>query len=70
MSSQVRQIARASRSRVAQGQERLKVYRKLLYHAARVLGQARRFAERLPRGASMPDGLVQQAALEDATSLP
>ena len=42
---QVRQIARASRSRVVQGQERLKSsYRKLLYHTARVLGQAKRFA--------------------------
>lgn len=31
---QVRQIARSSRSRVPQGQERLKVcYRKLLYHS-------------------------------------
>src|SRR5881398_1958532 len=38
----VRQIARASRSRVPQGQERLKTcYRKLLYHTARVVGQAK-----------------------------
>jgi IS5 family transposase len=38
---QVRQIARASRSRVAQqGQERLKAcYRTLLYHAAREIAQ-------------------------------
>jgi hypothetical protein len=42
---QVRQIARASRSRVPQGQERLKAcYRTLLYHTARVVGQAKRFA--------------------------
>ena len=35
----VREIARASRSRAAQGQERLKSsYRTLLYHAAGIVG--------------------------------
>jgi IS5 family transposase len=62
----VREIARASRSRVAQGQERLKVsYRKLLYHTARVVGQARRFAEELgtgrKRARSVPGRIALQA---------
>lgn len=49
---QVRQIARASRSRVPQqAAERLKsCYRKLLYHTARVPGQAKRFAEEVATG--------------------
>ena len=62
---QVRQIARASRSRVAPGQERLKSsYRKLLYHAARVVGQARRFAEEVANGRKHARGLVQQNVLQ------
>jgi IS5 family transposase len=62
---QVRQIARASRSRVAQGQERLKAsYRKLLYHTARVVGQAKRFAEEIARGRKHARGLQQQIRLE------
>ncbi len=62
---QVRQIARASRSRVAQGQERLKAsYRKLLYHTARVLGQAKRFAEQIATGRKHAHGLVQQLRLD------
>jgi IS5 family transposase len=47
----VLEIARASRSRVAQGQERMKTcYRKLLYHTARVVGQAKRFAQEVATG--------------------
>ena len=63
---QVRQIARASRSRVPQqGQERLKAsYRKLLYHTARVVGQAKRFAEELASGRKRGRGLAEQNRLE------
>ena len=63
---QVRQIARASRSRVVQqGQERLKAsYRKLLYHAARVVGQARRFVQDVDTGRKRARGLVEQIRLE------
>jgi len=63
---QVRQIARASRSRVVQqGQERLKAcYRTLLYHTARVVGQAKRFAEDLASGRKQARGLVDQIRLE------
>jgi IS5 family transposase len=62
---QVRQIARSSRSRVPQGQERLKAcYRKLLYHTARVLGQAKRFAEEVATGRKSARSLVQQIGLE------
>jgi IS5 family transposase len=62
---QVRQIARASRSQVAQGQERLKAsYRKLLYHTARVVGQAKRFAEEIATGRKHARGLQQQIRLE------
>jgi transposase, IS5 family len=62
---QVRQIARSSRSGVAQGQERLKVcYRKLLYHTARVVGQAKRFAEEVATGRKRARGLLEQVSLE------
>jgi transposase, IS5 family len=62
---QVRQIARSSRSRVAQGQERLKVcYRKLLYHTACVVGQAKRFAEEIATGRKRARGLLEQISLE------
>lgn len=63
---QVRQIARTSRSRVPQrGQERLKSgYRKLLYHSARVVGQAKRFAEDVAAGRKHARELVQQIALQ------
>ena len=61
----VRRIAQASRSRVAQGQERLKCnYRKLLYHCARVLGQAKRFAEEVASGRKRASGLLEQIALD------
>jgi len=63
---QVRQIARSSRSRIPQrGQERLKVcYRKLLYHTARVVGQAKRFAAEVVTRRKRAGGLLQQIALE------
>jgi IS5 family transposase len=62
---QVRQIARSSRSRVAQGQERLKVsYRKLLYHTARVVGQAKRFAAEVAAGRKRAHGPLEQIRLE------
>jgi IS5 family transposase len=62
---QVRQIARASRSRMAQGQERLKSsYGKLLYHTARVVGQAKRFAEEVATGRKGARDLLGQIGLE------
>jgi transposase, IS5 family len=63
---QVRQIARSSRSRIPQrGQERLKVcYRKLLYHTARVVGQAKRFAAEVATRRKRAPSLLQQIALE------
>jgi IS5 family transposase len=62
---QVRQIARSSRSRVVQGHERLKAsYRKLLYHTARVVGQAQRFAEEVATGRKCAHGLLEQITLE------
>jgi transposase, IS5 family len=65
VSYQVRQIARASRSRVPQGQERLKAYyRKLLYHSARVVGQAKRFAEEVEAGRKRARSVLEQTRLE------
>lgn len=62
---QVRQIARASRSRVAQGQARLlEPYRKLLYHTARVVGQARRFAADIATGRKRARNSAQQRRLQ------
>lgn len=62
----VREIARASRSR-AQGQERMKVsYRKLLYHTARVVGQAKRFAEEVAAGRKRAHNILDQVRLEAA----
>jgi len=62
---QVQQIARSSRSRMPQGQERLKVsYRKLLYHTARVLGQAKRFAAEVAAGRKRAHGPLEQISLE------
>ncbi len=61
----VREIARASRSRVPQGQERLKTsYRKLLYHTARVVAQAKRFAEEVASGRKRARERLQQVCLE------
>ena len=62
---QVRQIARASRSRVVQGQERLlDPYRKLLYHTARVVGQAKRFAADIATGRKRARSSAQQRRLQ------
>lgn len=61
------EIARASRSRVPQGQERMKVcYRKLLYQTARVVGQARRFADEIATGVKRGRGMTQQLSLVGA----
>lgn len=63
----VMQIARASRSRVAAGQERMKsCYRKLLYHAARVLGQAKRFAQEVATGVKRARTAMEQIRLQAA----
>ena len=61
----VRRIAQASRSRVPQqGQERLKsAYRKLLYHTARVAGQAKRFAAEVSSGRKHARDVLKQLAL-------
>jgi IS5 family transposase len=62
---QVKQIGRASRSRMPQGQERLKACNsKLLYHTARVVGQAKRFAEGVATGCKRARGLLEQIGLE------
>jgi IS5 family transposase len=63
----VMEIARASRSRVPQGQERMKgCYRKLLYNTARVVGQAKRFADQIATGVKRAGGLLEQVSLEAA----
>jgi IS5 family transposase len=63
----VMEIARASRSRVVQGQERMKTcYRKLLYHTARVVGQAKRFAQELATGIKRGRRILDQTHLQAA----
>ncbi len=63
----VMEIARASRSRVAQGQERMKTcYRKLLYHTARVVGQAKRFAQEVATGVKRGRRILDQRHLQSA----
>jgi len=67
----VLEIARASRSHVSQGQERLKAcYRKVLYHTARVVGQAQalRPGDR-HRGEARP-GRDRTAQVADRSGLP
>jgi len=60
----VMEIGRASRSRVAQGQERMKsCYRKLLYHTARVVGQAKRFAQEVATGVKRGRRILDQRHL-------
>jgi IS5 family transposase len=62
---QVRQIGRASRSRVVHSQQRLlDSYRKLLYHTARVVGQAKRFAAEIATGRKRARGRMQQSRLQ------
>jgi IS5 family transposase len=61
----VMEIARASRSRGGTGQDRMKVcYRKLLYHTARVVGQAKRFAREVAIGIKCARNVVTQARLD------
>jgi IS5 family transposase len=63
----VMEIGRASRSRIAQGQERLKAcYRKLLHSTARVVGQAKRFAQEVATGIKRGDRIIKQIRLEAA----
>jgi IS5 family transposase len=63
----VMEIARASRSRVPAGQERLKAcYRKLLHSTARVVGQAKRFAHEVATGVKHARGMMEQLSLEAA----
>lgn len=67
----VMEIARASRSRAAQGQgqERMKTcYRKLLYHTARVVGQAKRFAQEVATGVKRGRRILDQRHLHSARS--
>jgi IS5 family transposase len=59
------EIARASRSRIAQGQERLKSgYKKLLRSTGRVVGQAKKFAQEVASGLKHAKGLLEQLSLE------
>jgi transposase, IS5 family len=62
----VLEIARASRSRVPQGQERMRsTYAKLLYSTARVLGQAKRFADEVASGIKRAHGgILKRLRLE------
>jgi len=63
----VLEISRASRSRIAQGQERLKAcYAKLLHSTARVLGQAKRFAYEVATGIKRADRIKKQLRLQAA----
>jgi transposase, IS5 family len=63
----VMEIARASRSRVPQGQERLKAcYGKLLHSTARVVGQAKRFAHEVATGIKRADRILKQVRLKSA----
>jgi len=59
------EIARASRSRIPQGQERLKsAYKKLLQSTGRVVGQAKKFAQEVASGLKHAKGLLEQVSLE------
>ncbi|MGH8760171.1 MAG: ISNCY family transposase [Burkholderiales bacterium] len=61
----VLQIARASRSRVAQSQDRLKqCYRRLLSITGRVVGQARCFTHEVAAGVKHSPDLVTQVCIE------
>jgi transposase, IS5 family len=58
-------IARAARSKVPQGQEKLKrAYGKLLASMGRVVGQAKRFSKEIAYGVKRSSDFMQQAALE------
>ncbi len=59
------EIARASRSKSEQGQQRMKgLYGKLLEGTSRVVGQARRFAQEIAEGVKRATDVRKQAALE------
>jgi len=59
------EIARASRSRIPQGQARLKSgYAKLLQSTGRVVGQAKKFIQEVAAGLKRPKGLFKQVSLE------
>ena len=61
----VLEIARAARSKVPQGQEKLKqAYGKLLDATSRVVGQAKRFSQEIAQGVKRSADILQQAALE------
>jgi transposase, IS5 family len=61
------EIARASRSRQSQGQERMKSsYKKLLAHTSRVVGQAKCFALEVAAGIKRADNKAEQRRLEAA----
>jgi transposase, IS5 family len=59
------EIARVSRSKSQQGQERMKkLYGKLLEASGRVVGQARRFVQEITDGVKQSSDVLKQAALE------
>ncbi|MFZ3325824.1 MAG: ISNCY family transposase, partial [Methylocella sp.] len=59
------EIARVSRSKSQQGQERMKeLYGKLLDASGRVAGQARRFIQEIADGVKQSSDVLKQAALE------
>jgi transposase, IS5 family len=59
------EIARVSRSKSQQGQERMKkLYEQLLDASGRVVGQARRFAQEIASGVKQSSDVLKQAALE------
>jgi IS5 family transposase len=61
----VLEIARAARSKVPQGQEKLKqAYGKLLDATSRVVGQAKRFSQEIAQGVKRSADILQQVALE------
>ena len=58
------EIARATRTKGGQSQEKLKsAYSKLLHATSRVVGQAKRFAEEIAAGVKQPRSLLKQMAL-------
>jgi IS5 family transposase len=59
------EIARVSRSKSQEGQERMKqLYGKLLDASGRVVGQARRFVQEIADGVKQSSDVLKQAALE------
>ena len=59
------EIARASRSKSKQGQQRMKkLYEKLLESTGRVVGQAKCFAREIAKGVKRSSDVLKQAALE------